>query len=820
MSNWFKKNSTHILVFLLFFAICFIYFYPAFSGKTIGQNDVTRAQSTQTEINQYRDKGETILWTNQIHGGMPTFQIWAPYPANITTWIVKAINYAFPNPTGTVLLLLTGTYLLLCVLKLRPWLAAAGAIAFTFSSYNIILITAGHANQVFAIAFFAPVLAGIILIFSGKHRAGLALTALFLALEIRANHIQMTYYLLLAILILTGIEAYHAFKHKTLPQLGKSLAFAAAATLIAIAVNASSLWSTYDYGKDTIRGKSNLTAEAKASGKGLSKAYAYQWSQGVGECITFLIPNAYGGSSSGKAQDHSHVIKSLSDIGADPTQASYIAENMGPSYWGEKPFTEGSFYFGAVICFLFVLGLLIIKNRIKWWLLAVVLLTMLLSFGKNFPFVSDLFFDYFPLYNKFRAVESILAVAGLCFPVLALLAAQELTVATNKDFLLKKTKLAFYITGGLCLIIAVIPEMFLSFKSSDHMDFVARLVQMLKIDQSTANILGESLAADRKSAAQSDAIRSLLFVAAAFVLIWAFLKNKVTVTVLTLGCVLLVLTDMWPVDKRYLNAGSFVGRLDVAKPQPRSVDLEIMKDTDPDYKVIDLTENILSDATTPYFHKSIGGYSAARLKRFDEVISVQFSKSINKPVLDMLNTKYIISNAANSAELQAQLNPEACGHAWFVSQIRYVKNADAEMQAITNFSPKDEAIVDQKFKSSIDGTQWHAGAVNGMIALRSYNPDKMVYQSNTAQAGIAVFSEIYYTKGWKMYIDGTEKPYFAANYLLRAAHIPQGKHNIVFEFHPQSYYMGENIAMAGSALLILVLLQFPLYQWSRRSKVA
>ena len=432
MNNWFKQNSSHIFVLLLFFVICFVYFYPAFSGKTIGQNDVTRAQSTQTEINHYKEKGETILWTNQIHGGMPTFQIWAPYPSNITTWIVKGVNTVFPNPVGTILLLLTGTYLLLCVLKINPWLASAGAIAFTFSSYNIILVTAGHANQVFAIAFFAPVLAGILLIFRGKHSAGVALTALFLALEIRANHIQMTYYLLLAILILVGIETYHAFKYKTLPLLARAIAFATVATLIAIAVNASSLWSTYDYGKDTIRGKSNLTAEAKESGKGLSKAYAYQWSQGVGECITFLIPNAYGGSSRGNAKQHEHVVKSLTDLGADPTQADYVAQNMGPSYWGEKPFTEGSFYFGAVVCFLFVLGLFIIKNKIKWWLLSVVILTMLLSFGKNFPFISDLFFDYFPLYNKFRAVESILAVAGLCFPVLALLAAQELTLANDR----------------------------------------------------------------------------------------------------------------------------------------------------------------------------------------------------------------------------------------------------------------------------------------------------------------------------------------------------------------------------------------------------
>ncbi|HEY0177114.1 MAG TPA: YfhO family protein [Pedobacter sp.] len=804
MNNWFKRNTVHFIIGAIFLAICFLYFSPSFSGKTLGQNDVTRAQSTQTEINAYKEKGITILWTNQIHGGMPAFQIWAPYSNNITNWFISAINVIFPNPVGTVFILLSGTYLLFCVFKLNPWLAAAGAIAFTFSSYNIILLAAGHANQALAIAFFAPVLAGILLVFRKRYLTGAALTALFLALEIRANHIQMTYYLLLAILILTGIELYNAVKTKTTRAFLQSILYLAAAALLALAVNASILWSTYDYGKDTIRGKSNLTQHTTAPGNGLPRDYAYQWSQGVGESITFLIPGAYGGSSRGPVNKDSNVIKALTDIGADASQAQYISQNGLPLYWGEKPFTEGSFYFGAVICFLFVSGLFIVKSPIKWWLTGVIVLTLLLSFGKNWPYISDLFFNYVPLYNKFRAVESILAVAGLCFPILALLAANEIIVNDNKTELLKKLKISFYITGGICLIVAVIPGLFLSFKNSNHEAFITQLSQMLKIDMPKANSLANALVEDRTAAAQSDAIRSLIFVGLTFTITWAFIKKKINVLTLSLGILGLVLIDFWAVDKRYLNNDSFVSKQDVQKPALREADTFILRDRDPDYRVIDLTQSILSDQVTPYFHKAIGGYSAARLKRFDELVESQLTKSINPEVLNMLNTKYIILSNPASQQLTVKQNPDASGHAWFVRKLRFVPDADAEMQAITNFAPKETAITDQKYKSIIDQQQI-APDSTARIDLVSYSPDHMVYQSKSAKPQIAVFSEIWYDKGWTMMIDGVEKPYFRADYVLRAAQIPAGSHKVEFSFHPASYYTGEKISLAGSVLLILAL---------------
>ena len=804
MKDWFNRNSIHFIVAALFFIICFVYFNPAFFGKSLGQNDVTRAQSTQTEVIDYKEKGETILWTNQIHGGMPTFQIWAPYPNNITSWIVNGINHVFPRPAGTVLLLLFGGYLLFCVLRLKPWLAAIGAIAFTFSSYNIILLAAGHANQVFAIAFFAPVIAGIILIFRKEYLPGTALSALFIALEIRANHVQMTYYLMLALLIFILLEAYNAFRLNQGKVFFRSIACAAFATLLAVAVNASSLWSTYEYGEETIRGASNLSQQSETPSTGLSKDYAYEWSQGVKECITFLIPNAYGGNSRGQSDNQSNVAKTLIELGANPTEAANVSGSI-PLYWGEKRFTEGPFYFGAVICFLFTLGLLIVKGRMKWWLVAVLILTMLLSFGKNWPYLSNIFFDYFPLYNKFRAVESILAVGALSFTMLALLALNEFMVNPDKQMLLKKSKIALYVTGGFCLLIALLPGLFLSFKSQNHAGFISQLQQALNIDNNIAQSIGNALVADRKAAAQSDAFRSLIFISLGFALLWAFLRGKLAVGLLPIALLFLVLVDMWTVDKRYLNFDSFMAQEDVARPQLREVDKQIKLDKDPNYKVIDLTQNILSDATTPYFHKSIGGYSAARLKRFDELIDVHFREKLNMNILGMLNTKYIITSDEQTPVLTSIANPSACGHAWFVKNIKYVRNADQEMEALKDFSPKNEAIVHEEFKHQINFKQGQSYGGDSKIALVNYLPDHMTYQSQSESANVAIFSEIYYTKGWKMYLNGIEKPYFRANYLLRAAQIPPGRHKIEFVFHPESYYTGEKISLVSSFFLIVLM---------------
>ncbi len=811
MNNWFKRNSIHFIIAAILLVVCFIYFTPAFQGKTLGQSDVIGAQSTQKEINDYRAKDTTILWTNQIFGGMPAFQVWAPYPLNITTHVVSALKAIFPNPVDTVLLLLFGAYFLFIVLKINPWLAAAGALAFTFSSYNIILLAAGHSNQAFAIALFAPILASIILTLRGNYLLGGSLTTLFLAIEIRANHVQMTYYLLIILFILVGIELYHAIKNKALPAFLKALAFLGAATLLALAVNASLLWSTYEYGKETIRGKSNLTQHNKQPSDGLPKDYAYQYSQTVGETYTFLVPNAYGGESGLESIDfqNSETLKALSAV-IPPEQINNAVQQLARyrllnSYWGDKPSTSGPHYMGAIICFLFVLGLLIVKNRIKWWLLASVILTILLSFGDSFPYVSDLFFNYFPLYNKFRAIESILSVTGLCVPILAILAIQEIVNGTDKVALFKNLKLAFYITGGLALLLVIAPELLLSFKPSNHQEIVKGLTQVLGGSAESANNIAKAMVNDRIGIERSDATRAFIFIVLAFGLLWAFIKQKINVSILSFVFLGLVLVDLWQIDKRFLKDTNFQDKIDASQAlQPREVDTFIARDTDPDFRIFDLTEGINTDQFNPFFHKSISGYSAARLKRYEELIEGQLSANpVNHDVLDMLNTKYII-NADTSRNFSLRANNTACGHAWFVKSVKFVNNADQEMQAISNFAPKDEAIVDKRYKTLLKNSVLGADP-NATIKLTHYNPDHLTYETGSVSNGVAVFSEIYYEKGWTMLIDGKEAPYFRADYVLRAAEIPVGNHKVEFVFHPASYYTGEKISFAGSILMLLAL---------------
>jgi hypothetical protein len=813
MNNWFKRNSIHFIVGAIFLVICFIYFTPAFQGKTLGQGDILGAQSTQKEINDYKAKDTTILWTNQIFSGMPVFQVWAPYSANITTWVVKGLTTVFPNPLYNIFLLLFGAYFLFCVLKLNPWLAAAGAVAFAFSSYNIILLAAGHTNQIFAISFFAPILASIILIIRGKYWLGSALMVLFLSMEIRTNHVQMTYYLLIAILILVVIELYYAFKNKTIAILLRSLIFIGCATLIALAVNASLLWSTYSYGQETIRGQSNLTQHTKESSNGLTKTYAYEYSQTVAENLTFLVPNAFGGETNLNAIDipNSDLDKALVSAGIPEEQVGNALQQLAGiglelnSYWGDKPLTSGPHYLGAVICFLFIFGLFVVRNPLKWWLLITVVLTMFLSIGNSFPFVSDLFFNYFPLYNKFRSIESILAVTGLCVPMLALMAIQESTVATDKKELLRKLKISLYITGGLTLLLIVYPELFLSFKQSNQTLIVSQLTQVLKGNNIAASNIVNALVRDRESIEHADAIRSLIFIGLAFGILWAFIKQKITTQVMSLAFFALILIDLWQVDKRYLKDSVFQDKLQTDQVvKPREVDQFISRDTDPDFRVFDLTANIKVDTHNPFFHKSLGGYSAARLKRYEELIDNQLSiNPTNHDVLDMLNVKYII-NQDKSQNLGMTANQTACGHAWFVKSIKLARNADEEMAAISSFSPKDEAIVDQRYKNLFDQKSF-GGDPNATIKMVKYNPDHLVYQTGSTVPQIAVFSEIYYDKGWKMLIDGKEASYFRADYVLRAAQIPIGNHKVEFIFHPASYYTGEKISLAGSVLLVLSL---------------
>lgn len=812
MNNWFKKNGIHLAMAGFFVVLCFVYFAPAFQGKVLMQGDVQRAEATQVEIMKYRViDGKGPLWTNAMFGGMPAYQIWAQYPKNITTHVVSFLKFSFPNPVDTVLLYLLGTYFLLIVLGMSPWIAAGGAIAFAFSSYNFIFLEAGHSNQAMAIAFFPPILAGVLLTLRGKYWLGAFLTAFFIAMEIRSNHIQMTYYLFISLLILIGIEFYHAYKHKTIAQFGKAFGFLTMGVILAIAVNAGTLWTTYEYGQYSTRGKSNITTDSAQPNNGLDKDYAFQWSQGVGETITLLIPNAYGGASAPILKEDSKVAKAILAKGADIQQATNFAQQM-PVYWGPKPFTSGPWYFGAFVLFLFVFGLFVVKSRLKWWLLCATILSMLLAFGKNFNLVSDLFFNYFPLYNKFRSVEFNLVIASLCVPILACLAVFEATKnGVDQKEIIKKLKISAYIVLGTLIALLALPTLLFSFKADTHQDFLNQLNQMAGGDASFGNSIAQALIDDRISLFRADALRSLLFIVVGIGILWALINKKVNQTIGLIIIGLVILTDLWSVDKRYLNDEKFVAKAVMNQQiKPREVDEFILRDKDPNYRVLDLTISPFTDASATYFHKTIGGYHAAKLKRFQEVVDKQFTGSLNQDVLDMLNTKYFITKGKEGQNTSMQVNATASGHAWFVQSIQYAKDNDEEMKGISSFDPKKEAIVNEEFKSLIEGKK--VGITqNGGIILTSYHPDLLKYEYSSDKNVVAVFSEIWYPAGWKMYVDGEEKPYFRANYLLRAAVLPGGNHKVEWKFEPKSYFLGENISLIGSIILLLGL-AFAIYR--------
>lgn len=805
MKNWFKENSTHLTIIGIFLLLVVFYFTPVWQGKTLLQSDVMQARGSQKEIFDYREKdGKTPLWTNSMFGGMPTYQIWYDHANNITSHIGPAIRAVFPPPSDVLLLFLLGGYFLFSVLKIRPWLAALGAVAIAFSSYNLIYVEAGHINKAYAIAYMAPIIGAVILCYRGSKFWGPALLALFLALEIRANHIQMTYYLFLALLVLVGFELYYAIKDKKVKEFVQATGLQLIGVVIAVLINASVLFPTYEYSKETIRGKANIskTDESGKSGSGLEKEYAYAWSQGIGENLTFLIPNAYGGRSTGVLDENSNVVKALTKVGAPQGEALQLARSYFPTYWGEKSFTSGPWYFGAGIVFLAILGLFIVNNRLKWWIVAATLLTILLSFGRHFPLISDLFFDYFPMYNKFRAVESILVIPSVLIPMLAVMAVNELLVrGTQIPNLDKKVLYTGGAVAAVCLLFALMPSM-LDLRTSEHQQYVGALQQMVQ-DQNMANELANALLKDRASLVSKDAWRSFFIVALTLGLVWFFLKKKLNATVLIAALAVITLVDLWTVDKRYLNNESFVDKSTYDRPIPeREVDQLIHMDKDLSYRVFDLTTSPFQDASASYFHKSIGGYHAAKLMRFQEVLEQQFNNNINEDVLDMLNVRYVITKDPSNKSDKIQRRSSALGNAWFVESVNFVNSNNAEMEALGTIDPKKVAVVNEGFKNKFSDKGVTKSA-NAEITLTSYHPDTLKYEYTSPAEGFAVFSEIYYDKGWKAYIDGEEAPIIRADYLLRGLQLPGGNHKVEFVFAPDSMRISNIISLIASIVLVI-----------------
>lgn len=805
MKNWFKENANHLSVIGIFLLLVVFYFTPVWQGKTLLQHDVMQARGSQKEIFDYKEKdGKTPLWTNSMFGGMPTYQIWYDHANNLTTHIGPAIRAVFPPPSDVLLLFLLGGYFLFSVLKIRPWLAALGAIAIAFSSYNIIYVEAGHLSRAYAIAYMAPIIASVILCYRGSRFWGPSLLALFLALELRANHVQITYYLFLCILVLVGFELYYAIRDKKVNKFVQASMLQLIGVVLAVLVNASVLFPTYEYAKETIRGKANLTKtdDSGNAGSGLDKEYAYAWSQGIGENITLLIPNAYGGRSSGVLDEKSHVVKALTKVGAPQAEAVQMARSYFPTYWGEKSFTSGPWYFGAGVVFLAILGLFIVKNRLKWWILTATVLAILLSFGRHFPLISDLFFDYFPMYNKFRAVESILVIPAVLIPILAVLTINELIVRGKEIPKLDKTILY---TGGavaaVCLLVALMPSV-LDLRTSQHQQYVAQLQQMVQ-DQNIANELSNALLKDRADLASKDAWRSFLIVALTIGLVWAFVKKKLSASILIAAIAVITLVDLWTVDKRYLNNDAFVDKSIYDKPIPeREVDQLIHMDKDLSYRVFDLTTSPFQDASASYFHKSIGGYHAAKLMRFQELIENQFNNTLNEDVLDMLNVRYVITKDPSNNSDRIQRRSSALGNAWFVDKVTFVKSNNEEMSTLGNIDPRKEAVVNEGFKNQFND-KGIANSPNAQISLVSYHPDTLKYEYSTPTEGFAVFSEIFYDKGWKAYIDGEEAPIIRTDYVLRGLKLPGGNHKVEFVFAPESMRISNIISLIASIILVV-----------------
>lgn len=792
--SFFKRNQNVFLAIIVFFAISYLYFSPILEGKVIKQSDVENLKGGFTEIRHYKETtGNYALWSNSMFCGMPTYLMWLGYPSNIAGKLMDWYNLILPNPINTIFLYLVGFFILLRTLKMNVWLSVMGAVAFTFSSYNFAIIAAGHTNKAIVIGLFAPTIAGIILAYRNELLKGATVTALALALQIKANHYQMSYYLAMAIGIYVIVQFIYAIKDKTIANFFKSSAVLAAAAALAVAVNITPLLLTEEYAKESIRGKSELTLDPKASKDGLSEEYAFEYSYGVGESFTLLIPNFNGGASAGALSKKSETYKFLQE--RNVPNANQIIKQL-PLYWGDQAFTAGPIYFGAIVLFLFILGFFIVQRKEKWWILATVVLTLALSWGKNFLFLSDFFFNHFPYYNKFRAVSSILTVTSLLVPLMAAFAVEEIiNTKENSKVLLKKVRNAFFVVGGLALLFAVMPGLAGSFinETRDKASFGESYEQLIN-----------AISADRESLLRMDALRSFAFILIGAGLLYAFISKKIKSNYLLIGLALTITIDMWAVDKRYLNNDNFgkkVKNLDTEVP-PNAVDLEIMKDPAMYYRVYNLTVNPFTDGNTSRYHKSIGGYHAAKLKRYQELIENQISKG-NMNVLSMLNTKYFITAPQGSNQAIPQTNPMACGNAWFINDIKYVANADSEMLALTNFDPKQTVFIDQRFKERVGAMNLKKDS-SANIALTYYSPDTLNYTSNTAAESFAVFSEIYYEKGWNAYVDGQKTDHIRVNYLLRGMKIPAGKHEVSFRFEPANYFLGEKIAGVSSILLLLL----------------
>ena len=816
----FKKFLPDLMVIAGFILISFIYFASAvMDGRVIAQSDSLAAVGQGQEQRDYMERhdGKRTRWNLSMFSGMPSYQMSPTYDSSKPQDAVKkAYTLFLPNYVGLVFIMLLGFYILMRTLKASPLLSALGAVIWAFSSYFFILIAAGHIWKFVTLAYIPPTIAGMIYIYRKKYLLGGLLFMVFVAFQISSNHPQMTYYFLFVMLFIAIAFLVEAIQRKELPGFLRSTAVLLMAGIVGIASNASSLYHTYEYSKETMRGKSELShhGEENKTGDGLERDYITAWSYGIGETWTLLVPNTKGGSSSARMAENE---KAMSKARPEYHQ---IYQQIG-QYWGEQPFTAGPVYVGAFVLALFVLGLFIVKGPLKWALLAGALFSILLSWGKNFMGLTDFFINWIPMYNKFRAVSSILVVAEFCIPLLAVLAVKE--VIQRPEILknnIKQLYISLGVTGGMALLFAIVPKLFFSsFISAQEVQALQSLPPE-HIQPLIANLVDM-----RVAIFTADAWRSFFIVAIGGVLIWLFIHKKIKPEWTVAAILLLCLVDMWGVNKRYLNDSDFVPETNKQQLFNASpADQYILQDTTKYYRVLNMATNTFDDGVTPYHHKVIGGYHAAKLRRYQDLIDIHLrpemmalqqgiiqyqgeTDSLNADqfkVLNMLNAKWIIM-AGQSGAIPLE-NPYAMGNAWFVDNIRFVENADEEIDALGVMDLRKEAVADKKYEPILSGFRPTPADSASTIRLTDYDSDFLSYAVDAKKEELALFSEIYYPKGWQITIDGQPAEMLRANYTLRALRIPVGQHTVEFRFDPQSIRVTDSIAYAALIIMLLATL--------------
>jgi len=825
-----KKLTPYIIALIALFLLNAIYFYPAFSGKKIEQDDIKLGVAKSKEIKDYREStGKPALWTNAMFSGMPAFQINMKYPSNIFEKLERFTKLFLPAQIGLILFLMFGFFFLLTSYKVDPWVSAIGALAFGFSAFFIISFDAGHNAKIRAAGYIAPMLMGILLTFRGKRLYGLALTALFAGMAISANHIQITYYSVMIALVIAIVELINAIKSKTLPDFAKNIGVLLVAALLAIGPNISKLWTTYEYSKETIRG-GNIGLRAEKEGKtgGLDKDYAMTWSYGTLETLNLIIPDILGGGASQtyeETETHEQYFPGIKNNLIQQGYSGKAAEEQANRqiaslfYWGDQSMVNGGYYLGASIFFFFILGLYLIRDKRRTWIVASIVLAIFMSWGKNMAWFNDILFEYFPLYNKFRVPSMTLVIVFVLMPLMGMFALDYIVKNKDRDKeLIKKSLLnSLYISGGFFLLIALLGPSLFSFESANDSRY-AQNPQLLDL-----------IIEDRKSIARMSALRSLFYAGLSFVAVYLFSLGRIKKTAFLTVLSAVVLIDLWSFDKQHLNNEDFV------KPSvynsaftQSNADKSILQDNGY-YRVFNLN-NPFNDALTSYYHKAIGGYHGAKLQRYQELYENQLFQEQsaivdalkkqnanpqgifkNTPVLNMLNGKYVIYNP----QAPALKNEYANGSAWLVNNFEIAESAQEEIDAFNSVDIKNTAIVNSSFSNYLDKNNYSG---NGQVSLASYDPNELLYQFSSQEGQFVVFSEIYFRgeqNDWQAYIDDQAADHIRVNYVLRGMKVPAGEHQIRFEFKPRSYYAGEKISLVFSIALILIL-AFTLYTYYRK----